>query len=1329
MGVLSQLFSGFSVSNAGPISADSFFNYVSLLLPGDGTNSAQNGTFLDSSVNNFTITRTGTAYQGTFTPFSQTGWAGRFNGTTDSISIPNNAAFNFGTGDFTVEWWQYFTGAWTSNNGVSIGQKLNDTTSGWVIYRNTTTNTQFYSVRVGGTIDYPSTVSPTPSKWQHWALVRSGATMTWYCDGQPAGSHNYASDISDASGLMYIGITQNWSSRYTGYISNLRIVKGTAVYTGAFTPPTSPLTAIEGTSLLMFQDNRFKDNSPNNFPITRNGAPSVQAASPFVPTSEYSTTNVGGSIYLESSSSQYLSAPASAQFDITGGNFTVEAWIYITSYNTMANSGSTIVTNFINSAGWSFSINGVNSVSGIEFRTYSGNATLDIKSASISNSQLPLNSWNHVAAVRSGNNIYFYVNGVQVGSTQPTPSATGAGGDLTVGIYRQNTTYSGNPKWFISNLRVVKGTAVYTTNFTPSVAPLTPIANTSLLLSATNGGIVDASSRNLLLLAGNAQVSTAKSKFGGASMLFDGTGDYITVPLNPNLTLGNGNFTVEFWVNMNNVTTLQQLLYLNGSSSGYPGLGVQVSTTGKIGCSASENGTSYRFDDTTGFGTAMLTNTWYHIAVVRVGALLNVYKDGQIISTYTFTSATASINSTITVNGIGAYNSSSRYLNGYIDDLRITPGVARYISNFTPPTAPYPNVTTEDPYFGSVALLLHGNGANNANNNTIVDSSANSFTVSKVGNPAQGTYSPFSPAGWSVQFPGGTGSYVSTATNITLGTGPYTVEWWFYPTQTPNGAQFLVSPTSLMILYNGTASWGRTNQGTWVGATLSTTLPDLFQWNHIAVVREGTGTNQEKIYLNGALVATGTNATNYAGTTFDIGKNMSVGNMSNLRITNTAVYTTSFTPPTAPLTAISGTQLLTLQSKRFVDNSGNNLTVTATGTPKIQPASPTVTESWSAASNGGSIYFNGSTDYLTIPDNAAFQFGLNDFTVECWYYPTRSSVNQCIAGKWNIFGGRAWNLWHTTGNNLAFGINGSTIINPATTLVLNTWNYIAATRNGSTFTLWLNGASIGTFTGTSTVNSSTAVNVVGTNLDGDTNNWPLAGYITNLRIVNGTALYTANFTPPTAPLTTVAGTALLLNGNNAGVIDNSPVSNNLLTFADTKISTTQSKFNGSSLYFDGVGDYATVSADSTMLQLSTDLFTIEGWFYSNSIAADAYFISKGNNLGGWSCGVLSTGAFRFLYTQTSINTPGSLITPNTWYHFAVVREGINANQFKIYINGQLQVTTTIADNFNQTELVTLGRSKAANAYWNGYVSDIRITKGIARYTGSFTPPTEPYPLK
>lgn len=183
---------------------------------------------------------------------------------------------------------------------------------------------------------------------------------------------------------------------------------------------------------------------------------------------------------------------------------------------------------------------------------------------------------------------------------------------------------------------------------------------------------------------GNAQIDTAQSKFGGASGLFDGSGDYISTPDSADWDFGTGDFTVEFWVRFNalpvNSVVTMVSTYLSNT-------GWEVQYRTDVG-----EGNRLTFgvgDARNNFSWSPSTNTWYHIAVARAGTNLRAFIDGaQIGSTLT-----NSDNLTNTAQlWIGALNSGGAIqgFNGWLDELRITKGVARYTANFTPPAAPFP---------------------------------------------------------------------------------------------------------------------------------------------------------------------------------------------------------------------------------------------------------------------------------------------------------------------------------------------------------------------------------------------------------------------------------------------------------------------------------------------------------------------------------------------------------------------------------------------------------------------------------------------------------------
>jgi hypothetical protein len=298
-----------------PIVSDPYFEYTTLLLPGNGTNGAQNNTFLDGSTNNFTITRNGNTTQGTFSPFSQTGWGNYFNGSS-YLSLASNANLALGTSSFTVEAFFYLTSSTTnqtifSPNGANNGLAVNISTATTIIVD------QYGSGGLSYTV--PTIALNT---WNHIAVVRDVSTSTTrvYLNGTESSSGG-KSDAKNYTGQSTLIGTFSLVAGYylTGYISNLRVVKGVAVYTGNFTVPTSPLTATQSagtniaaitgtqTSLLTCQSNRFVDNSTNNIVITPTNSPSVQAFSPFNPSASWSAATYGGSGDFDGSG-EYLSA-------------------------------------------------------------------------------------------------------------------------------------------------------------------------------------------------------------------------------------------------------------------------------------------------------------------------------------------------------------------------------------------------------------------------------------------------------------------------------------------------------------------------------------------------------------------------------------------------------------------------------------------------------------------------------------------------------------------------------------------------------------------------------------------------------------------------------------------------------------------------------------------------------------------------------------------------------------------------------------------------------------------------------------------------------------
>ena len=1367
---------------------DPYFNNVALLVHGDGvsytTPILDNNTFVDSSANALILSRSGTPTQGTFSPFSNAGWSAYFNGTTASLSVPDNANLNFGTGNFTIEAWVYQLSSSGTQHLVHQGAGGTNYQARFSITWNSTQwvynlSSDGYSFGIANGVSMGT--NPGLNTWFHIALVRNGNVFTPYINGI-AGTTTTSTLAVNAylTPLLAIGnaFGAGGDSFFNGYISNVRIVKGTAVYTQTFTPATTPLTAISGTAVLTCQNNRFVDNSSFAATVTPNNA-SIQAMSPFAVTTSYSAAVNGGSM-LFNGSTDYISTTsvAGSALDITTGSWTMEAWIYPLSFNgpqyscaVMATDRDSILLRANPTTGNSTTMNMYMLDSG-------GNGPLG-SSGTSSSISIYLNQWSHVALVRNGSTFTLYINGVS-GATASTSSNIRL--DTTFWIGRGSS--GSNPYWngYISNARVVKGTAVYTSAFTPSTTPLTAVTNTSLLLNGISGSVFDATGKTDVVTVGDVKVSTTQSKWGGSSIYFDGSGDYLNLPVQKSLEFGSSNWTVEMWFNTTTPTTRQTLVFLNGNTvGGYAALCLDILTTAKIGISISESNGSWKYSDsTTGTGSVISANTWYHVAVTRSGSTIAVFLNGTSILTTQLTAATTSLMTTYTVNQIGVYNSGYYYLNGYIDDLRITRGVARYTSSFTAPAAKLADNSTGDANFNNTVLLLQQSSQiltrNTYKNNVVLDSSTNSLNFNVTGSPTQGTFSPFSNTGWSTYFNGSNGDYItlgSSSVVAAMGGKQTTIEMWINCV----GIR-AVTAYSMALMGNsqGVAANGRFNLSLSGSSTTSTQQLVVYYttstaaastitasaamsqntWNHIAVTIDALTSSSATIviYINGVgQTFTGINlsthtadpginvllANNYGDQTFN-------GYISNLRVTRSLAYTSNFTVPTAPLTAITGTTLLTLQDNRFKDNSTNNLALTVTGTPSIQAASPfAVTTTYSAATNGGSLYFNGtsavSTDYNSI--STILYNGLTStstFTIEAWVYCTQYTTGDTTA----VVGDMA----HSSGtNNWSFGLNNSGLVyfywyagggynaKGNTVVPLNTWAHIAVSISSGSIKLFTNGL-LQTLTGTATMASSlSSVAYLSMGMwNGGGASYGYYGYVSNLRIIKGTALYSTTFIPSTTPLTAVTNTSLLLNTSNIGVSDTTG-KNDIVLFGNTQASFNNSKFGSGALSFDGSTGYATIPSSPNFAFRASD-FTIEMWVYqlaassgNPSLVSSNYSYSTG--AGDWAFYYVASGSIYFNSGSASssgtnhASTVNHTIPLNNWTHVAYSR---SSGVGRFFINGvQLGTDVTDTTSYSSTGLLYIGSQADGSGKFSGYIDDLRITRGVARYTVNFTAPAAQLP--
>jgi len=645
---------------------DPLFNYVTLLLRGDGSNAGQNNTFLDSSGNNFTVTRNGNVTQGSFSPYGSN-WSNYFNGVNGTrINITSSTSLNAGSGDFCLECWFNSDVSYTSyylSFAAIVGKGNGNNVGEYSI--GAYNSVAYFALPAGGSLSGTTTLKA--GTWYHVAVTRSGSTLRLFLNGVLEATSTNSTDFTNSRDFA-IGdrAASDGSGQYpfNGRISNVRFVKGSAVYTGTFTPSTTPLTAITNTQLLTCHSNRFVDASTNNLTINAAAAVSVQRFGPFLNSTAYLTGGIGGSGYFDGTNG-HLSTTVGA---IGTQPFTFECWLYNTAQNNQP----------------IFTLGGYQTGIDVRFDQISS----DVISGYIAGTSYTFvsdptpNQWAHFALTRdSGNTVRAFYNGVLM-STATGITANLTNTNLRIGALIDGGV-SGNQKYtgYMSDFRYVIGNAVYTSSFTPPTAPVTQINGTSLLLNYTNGAIIDNAMMNDSETVGTAQISTGVKKYGSGSISIGSSGaagDHLTFKNNPALYALPGDFTVEFW------------LYKNSASQYAPIVETRTADDTATGIYLMDYNSTLVCYPFYSVAPSIESSTWIHFAVARSGDTLSIYKNGV------FAGSAACSTSTYTYGGgnlwIGSFFAGGRYFNGYIDDLRITKGYARYAPST--PTASASNTTS-----------------------------------------------------------------------------------------------------------------------------------------------------------------------------------------------------------------------------------------------------------------------------------------------------------------------------------------------------------------------------------------------------------------------------------------------------------------------------------------------------------------------------------------------------------------------------------------------------------------------------------------------------------
>ena len=510
-------------------------------------------------------------------------------------------------------------------------------------------------------------------------------------------------------------------------------------------------------------------------------------------------------------------------------------------------------------------------------------------------------------------------------------------------------------------------------------------------------------------------------------------------------------------------------------------------------------------------------------------------------------------------------------------------------------------------------------------------------------------------------------------------------------------------------------------------------------WYHLALVRSGSTVT---LYKDGTSIGTATNS-NTLGLTngYTIGPNSSqtsswAGSVDEVRISNTARYTTTFTPSTTPFVNDANTLLLlhmdgTDASTYFEDDNGQRSQkgVYAIGNAQVDTAQ---------SQFGGASYLgDGSSDSLTVTADTVFNFGTSDYTVECWIRSASLAATRIIFDSGIATQGTRPVFYVTTDGRINIYTTATGAVSSANGIInTNAWYHVALVRYNGTTNIYVDGVSRAS-TGTSYNMSTTATMWIGAESPGTTNSWN--GHIDEFRVSN-TARYTAGFTAPTAAFVNDANTLLLLHmdGTDASTVFEDDVGvrapKGITALGNAQVDTAQSKFGGASALFDGTGDYLDLYPRDTLMRWNDSNHTIETFVRINSFTGISAgsdlpvlyglkFVDAGGNY--WSFGPISTGAVRFYYfngSSQTLTTTGITLTTNTWYHIAFVRNGTS---IKIYVDGTERASGTVSGTPQYVADHPMSLGMYANNSFNGHIDEFRVSN-TARYTAGFTPTTTPF---
>ena len=639
------------------------------------------------------------------------GGSGAFDGTS-WLDTPFHSDFNFGEGEFTIDFWVYLNSIQTTyllgqsdssgdNASFSIISDSGDLTA-YLSYNSGVNIAEIYG---------PSTISI--EEWHHIALVRSVNTIYLYIDGVKG-------DPFDASGISFDSSSYNLSIGrrgevddfyLDGYLDEVRISKGIARWVDNFISPTTPYTPTKlddvYTKSLLHMDassgeNVFTDESGRLWTGYTNDVD--------VPYQ----TGAGDGKFIGAGAfngTSWLETPHSPDFDFGNENFTIDFWVYL---NT---SQYCLLTGQGNDDHTSYSVTIESDTENVTayLRYNSGANTAEVHGGST----LTTEAWNHIALVRNGNDVYVYTNGVK----GTVFDATGITFDSS--IYNFSIGRAGELDDYylngnIDEFRITKGIARWASNFVPPAEAYGNVHNiednyTKILMhmnyeQANELAFIDETGKLWSTEASFVGTTDAEFVFGEASLYVGNhLTDFMSTPRHPDFNLGNSDWTFDLRVKFHTLeSALATFFWQLDLNSGSLFIVAYSGITNKIICTQIENSVAI-WDFEVPFSPSV--DVWYHIAVERYGNTPLVFIDGESQTVTENTTISGKTANEIIVNAnIGQIILGTEPLiDFWMDEFRFSNGVARWTDNFDLPIQEYASDSVTN-----VISLLHMNGLNEA---------------------------------------------------------------------------------------------------------------------------------------------------------------------------------------------------------------------------------------------------------------------------------------------------------------------------------------------------------------------------------------------------------------------------------------------------------------------------------------------------------------------------------------------------------------------------------------------------------------------------------------